>query len=81
MKACENTWSNQRSKRRKKDETNSNYNNFCGADSDKNLITFTVQTKLTNKNDLFLEFITEDLVMKDSLNQIILYIRNQVFKS
>ncbi len=79
LKANENTWSHQRAKRRRKTEESLSKETVLeiGNDSHKELIVLNMQAKIRNKNSVILEFTVDDIEMKESLNQIILYIRNR----
>jgi hypothetical protein len=79
LKANENTWSRQRAKRRRKTEESLSKETVLeiGNDSHKELIVLNMQAKIRNKNSVILEFTVDDIEMKESLNQIILYIRNR----
>lgn len=83
LKANENTWSHQRAKRRKR---TADVSDLCketvpenGQDSSQkqDLIVFNMQVKRTNERSILLEFSVDENEMKESLNQIVLYIRNK----
>ena len=85
-----NTWSNQRSKRRKvasieisNEDNNTPINDaelhVSDSSTTKFLISFDLQIKIKNKdNSLFLEFNVVDTCQKDILCQIVQYVRNKV---
>lgn len=87
LAAHENTWSNQsaRAKRRRLarlgdqgiSEKNEQAVNVPKS-SEQCLITFDMQTKLKEKNMFYLEFNVFEISMKETLCQIVQYIRNKV---